>query len=54
MTKPSKTIHAAGGVVWRMRDGAPDVLLIHRPRYDDWTLPKGKLLSLVLRQGLFS
>jgi len=31
---------AAGGVV--MRDG--EVLLVHRPRYDDWTLPKGKLL----------
>lgn len=30
--------------MWRMRDGAPDVLVIHRPRYDDWTLPKGKLL----------
>ncbi|MFL6163031.1 MAG: NUDIX hydrolase [Jatrophihabitantaceae bacterium] len=34
--------HAAGGVVWR-QDG-PDLLvaLVHRPRYDDWTLPKGK------------
>ena len=32
-------IHAAGGVV--VRDGR--VLLVHRPRYDDWTLPKGKL-----------
>jgi 8-oxo-dGTP diphosphatase len=33
---------AAGGVVWR-QDG-PDLLvaLVHRPRYDDWTLPKGK------------
>jgi 8-oxo-dGTP diphosphatase len=30
---------AAGGVV--MRDGR--VALVHRPRYDDWTLPKGKL-----------
>ena len=26
-----------------MRDGAGQVLLVHRPRYDDWTLPKGKL-----------
>lgn len=27
-----------------MREGAddPEVLLVHRPRYDDWTLPKGK------------
>ena len=32
-------VRAAGGVV--VRDG--QVLLIHRPRYDDWTLPKGKL-----------
>ena len=32
-------VEAAGGVV--VRDG--QVLLVHRPRYDDWTLPKGKL-----------
>jgi len=39
------TVRAAGGVVWR-RDssGALEVLVVHRPRYDDWTLPKGKLL----------
>jgi len=37
-------IEAAGGVVWR-RDphGRLEVLLVHRPRYDDWSLPKGKL-----------
>jgi len=37
-------IEAAGGVVWR-RDstGRIEVLLVHRPRYDDWSLPKGKL-----------
>ncbi|HEX6585044.1 MAG TPA: NUDIX hydrolase [Thermoleophilaceae bacterium] len=35
----SDRIEAAGGVV--MRDG--QVALVHRPRYDDWTLPKGKL-----------
>ena len=35
---------AAGGVVWRRKKGsAVDVLLVHRPKYDDWTLPKGKL-----------
>lgn len=34
-----KRVEAAGGVV--VRDG--EVLLVHRPRYDDWTLPKGKL-----------
>ena len=38
-------VHAAGGVVWRTRasDGCPEVAVIHRPRYDDWSLPKGKL-----------
>ena len=35
----SEQIKAAGGVP--VRDGR--VLLVHRPRYDDWTLPKGKL-----------
>jgi len=35
----SDRIEAAGGVV--VRDGR--VALVHRPRYDDWTLPKGKL-----------
>ena len=34
---------AAGGVVYRRDDGALEVLLVHRPRYDDWTLPKGKV-----------
>ncbi|HEV2999677.1 MAG TPA: NUDIX hydrolase [Solirubrobacteraceae bacterium] len=32
-------VNAAGGLV--VRDGR--VCLVHRPRYDDWTLPKGKL-----------
>ena len=36
----SPEVHAAGGVVLD-RDGR--VVLVHRPRYDDWTLPKGKL-----------
>jgi 8-oxo-(d)GTP phosphatase len=31
---------AAGAVVWRRRE---EVLLVHRPRYDDWSFPKGKL-----------
>jgi 8-oxo-dGTP diphosphatase len=31
-------------VVWRRGDdGEVEVLLVHRPKYDDWTLPKGKL-----------
>jgi 8-oxo-(d)GTP phosphatase len=36
-------IRAAGGVVWRVRRGKIEVALVHRPRYDDWSLPKGKL-----------
>lgn len=40
-------IKAAGGVVWRLaenQDGAKvEVAIIHRPRYDDWSIPKGKL-----------
>jgi len=34
---------AAGGLLWRPdRDGAPETAVVHRPRYDDWSLPKGK------------
>jgi phosphohistidine phosphatase SixA/predicted NUDIX family NTP pyrophosphohydrolase len=52
----SRTVFAAGGVVWRPPADPyptpgfaqpvvpqPEVVLVHRPRYDDWTLPKGKL-----------
>jgi 8-oxo-dGTP diphosphatase len=39
----SKKVEAAGGVVWRRRKGTVEVALIHRPRYGDWSLPKGKL-----------
>jgi 8-oxo-dGTP pyrophosphatase MutT (NUDIX family) len=36
-------VRAAGGVVWRVAAGGEiDVLLVHRPRYDDWSFPKGK------------
>ena len=36
-------VRAAGGVVWRRSlAGVVEVLLVHRPKYDDWTLPKGK------------
>lgn len=37
------TIRAAGGVVWRADADGVRVAVIHRPRHDDWTLPKGKL-----------
>jgi 8-oxo-dGTP diphosphatase len=37
------TIRAAGGIVLRRgSDGDWEVLLVHRPQYDDWSLPKGK------------
>ncbi len=37
-------VRAAGGLVWRPTpDGATELLLVHRNRYDDWTFPKGKL-----------
>lgn len=37
-------VQAAGGVVRRRSpEGDVEVLLVHRPRYNDWTLPKGKL-----------
>ncbi|HEX5588633.1 MAG TPA: NUDIX hydrolase [Acidimicrobiia bacterium] len=36
-------VRAAGGVVWeRTAKGDTRILLVHRPRYDDWSLPKGK------------
>ncbi len=38
-------IEAAGGVLWRASSGGAgaEVALVHRPKYDDWSLPKGKL-----------
>ncbi len=36
-------IPAAGTLPWRERDGALEVALVHRPRYDDWSWAKGKL-----------
>ncbi len=36
---------AAGALCWRKQQGKIEVLLIHRPRYKDWSFPKGKLDS---------
>jgi 8-oxo-dGTP diphosphatase len=36
-------VRAAGGVVRRELDGRSELAVVHRPRYDDWTIPKGKL-----------
>ncbi len=39
----SGVISAGGGLVFRISpEGEPQVLVVHRPRYDDWSLPKGK------------
>ncbi|GAA2861964.1 NUDIX hydrolase [Streptosporangium fragile] len=42
---PADLIRAAGAVVWRGPETAPEIALVHRPKYDDWSLPKGKLKS---------
>ena len=37
-------VRAAGGIVWRTGPGgSPEVAIVHRPRYDDWSFPKGKV-----------
>jgi 8-oxo-(d)GTP phosphatase len=43
-TLPEPTpVRAAGGVVWREQAGGRlETALVHRPKYDDWSLPKGK------------
>ncbi len=38
-----KVVHAAGAVLWREHAGRTEVAIVHRPRYDDWSLPKGKV-----------
>jgi 8-oxo-dGTP pyrophosphatase MutT (NUDIX family) len=36
-------VRAAGGLVTREGPAGPEVVLVHRPAYDDWSFPKGKL-----------
>ena len=36
-------VRAAGGLLWREGPSGPRLALVHRPRRDDWSLPKGKL-----------
>jgi len=45
MSPSGRVIEAAGGVLWRPALGAAgvEVALVHRPKYDDWSVPKGKL-----------
>ncbi|WP_333620028.1 NUDIX hydrolase [Dietzia sp.] len=41
---PERSVFAAGAVLYRMDDAAGlTVAVVHRPRYDDWSLPKGKV-----------
>jgi 8-oxo-(d)GTP phosphatase len=41
---PEGVVAAAGGVLWRTgSDGTVETVLVHRPKYGDWSLPKGKL-----------
>ncbi|MEU2957036.1 NUDIX hydrolase [Streptomyces xanthochromogenes] len=45
-TAPDGTVLAAGCVLWRRSpwgDGGIEICLVHRPKYDDWSHPKGKL-----------
>jgi 8-oxo-dGTP diphosphatase len=36
-------VRAAGGLLWRSDPAGPRVAIVHRPRRNDWSLPKGKL-----------
>lgn len=38
-----RVVPAAGAVMYRMEGGVPHCAVVHRSRYDDWSLPKGKL-----------
>jgi 8-oxo-dGTP pyrophosphatase MutT (NUDIX family)/phosphohistidine phosphatase SixA len=44
-------VMTAGGLVWRRRAGRLQVQVVHRPRYDDWSWPKGKLVVGETFQG---
>jgi 8-oxo-dGTP diphosphatase len=52
------TVYAAGCVLWRRTRTGVELCLVHRPRYDDWSHPKGKLkpgeatLTAALREVL--
>ncbi len=44
--RPARIVYAAGAVLWRpVADSGEsiEIAMIHRPRYDDWSLPKGKV-----------
>lgn len=39
----TELVRAAGGLVARRGEHGAELLVVHRPRYDDWTFPKGKV-----------
>jgi len=43
MDPEAAEVKAAGGVVSRRAGGGVELAVVHRPRYDDWSFPKGKL-----------
>ncbi|MFC4592373.1 NUDIX hydrolase [Sphaerisporangium corydalis] len=40
---PTDVVRAGGAIVWRGDALDPEVAVVHRPKYDDWSFPKGKL-----------
>lgn len=42
-TANQATVEAAGALIWRRKNRKLELLIIHRPRYDDWSWPKGKV-----------
>lgn len=42
-TERAVLVRASGVLPWRLQDGELQFALVHRPRYDDWSWPKGKL-----------
>jgi 8-oxo-dGTP diphosphatase len=46
MDPEAAEVKASGGIVWRRTpSGDVELVVVHRPRYDDWSLPKGKLAA---------
>jgi 8-oxo-dGTP diphosphatase len=43
MADDDDPIRAAGALVWQSGPGGQQLALVHRPRYDDWSFPKGKV-----------
>lgn len=43
VAEDQQAVRAAGGVVWRPGRVGVEIVVVHRPKYGDWSLPKGKL-----------